>query len=62
MEIIHFSIYFPLYSYFVRYDCSNIEHVRLILFTQLIILLGVLNLEIITSIPHLECLHCVICV
>ena len=52
------AVFIPSYSYFVRYDCSHIEHVH----AHLKIFLAVLNLDIITSTPALECLHCVICV
>ena len=51
----------PLYSNFVCYDCSHIEHVHPILCAHLIFS-GVLNINIITSTLPLEFLHCVICV
>ena len=35
---------------------------HLLVCAHLIIFLGVLNLDIITSTPPFECLHCVICV
>ena len=37
---------------------TNIEHMYPIFCAHLIIFLGVLNLDIITSTPPLECLHC----
>ena len=37
---------------------TNIEHMCPIFCAHLIIFLGVLNLDIITSTPPLECLHC----
>ena len=48
-------VFIPSYSNFIRYDCSLIEHVFC---AHLIIFLRVLNLDIITSAPPLECLHC----
>ena len=56
------AVFILLYSNFVRYDCSHIEHVHPIFCAHLIIFVGVLNLNIITSTPPLECLNCVICV
>ena len=44
----------------MHYDCSHTENVHLLFCAQLIIILGVLNLDIITSSPPLECLYCVI--
>ena len=51
-----------LYIQSLLYDCSHIEPVHPIFCAHLIIYLGVLNLDIIMSIPPSECLHCVICV
>ena len=48
----------PSYSNIIRYDYSHIEHVHPIFCAHLIIFLRVLNLDIITSAPPLECLHC----
>ena len=56
------AAFIPSYFNFVGYDCSPIEHVHTIFRVLLILFLGVLNLDIITSIPPLVCLHCVICV
>ena len=56
------AVFIPSYSNFVLYDCSYIEHVNPIFCAHLIIFLGVLNLNIFTSTPTLECLLCVICV
>ena len=54
-------VFIPSFSNFVRYDCSRIEHVHPIICAHLIIFLGVLSLNIVTSTPPIECLHCVIC-
>ena len=48
-----------LYIQTVHYDCSHIEHVHHIFCVRLIRYFGVLNLDIITSTPPLECLDCV---
>ena len=42
------------------YDCSHIEHVCTLYFVHIWFdtILGLLNLDIITSTPPLECLHC----
>ena len=59
------AVFIPSYSNFIHYDCSHIEHVHPVFCAHLIVFLGVLNLDIITSTPPLECLHffylCVIC-
>ena len=52
------AVFIPSYSNFVLNDCSQIEHVDPMFFAHLIIFLGVLNLDIITSTPPLESLHC----
>ena len=48
----------PSCSNFVRYYCSQIDHVHHIFCAQKIIFLRVLN--IIRSTPPLECLHCLL--
>ena len=52
------AVFIPSYSNFICYDCSNIEYVHPIFCAHLIIFLGVLNVEDITSTSPLECLHC----
>ena len=51
------AVFIASYSNFVRYDYSQIDHVHPIFCAHLIILMGVLNLDIITSSPNLESLH-----
>ena len=51
------AVFIPSYSTFVRYDCSQIEHVHPIFCAHLIIFLRVFNLDIIMSTPPLEFLH-----
>ena len=53
--------FIPSYSNLICNDCSHIEHVYTLYFVHiLIIFLGMLNLDVIKSAPHLECLHCLI--
>ena len=53
------AVFIPLYSKFIHYDCSHIKHkCNPIFCAHLIRFLGLLNLDIITSTPLLECLHC----
>ena len=59
------SVTEAVFNHFIQtfhYHCSHIEHVHPKFYAHLIIYFGVLNLDIIMSTPHLECLHCVICV
>ena len=52
------AVFLPSNSNFVRFECSQIEHVHPIFCAHLIIFLGGLNLDIIMSTQPLECLHC----
>ena len=55
------AVFILSYSNLICYDCSHIEHVCTLCFEHnLIIFLGLLNLDIITSTPLLDYL-CVIC-
>ena len=47
------SFYLFIYIQTMHYDCSHIEDVHLLFCADLIIFLGVLNVDIITSTPSL---------
>ena len=57
------AVFILSYSNLIRYDCSHIVHVCTLYFVHILIIVwGLLNLDIITSTPPLECLHCYLCV
>ena len=57
------AVFILSYSNLIRYDCSHIVHVCPLYFVHILIIVwGLLNLDIITSTPPLECLHCYLCV
>ena len=57
------AVFILSYSNLIRYDCSHIVHVCILYFVHILIIVwGLLNLDIITSTPPLECLHCYLCV
>ena len=57
------AVFILSYSNLIRYDCSHIVHVCTLYFAHILIIVwGLLNLDIITSTPPLECLYCYLCV
>ena len=57
------AVFILSYSNLIRYDCSHIVHVCTLYFVHILIIVwGLLNLDIITSTPPLECLICYLCV
>ena len=57
------AVFILSYSNLIRYNCSHIVHVCTLYFVHILIIVwGLLNLDIITSTPPLECLHCYLCV